>query len=153
MFSVFWRSVVVTFLELRLACAIYEAGMGGRDPQSRRDRTSATQDVFAAYLALHDDSYFPFTVDQVCHMMSTYRKNKATQTKVEIAIAHGMMSCFWESRGKGPCSDDVEAGHLVPASQGGELTVGNCIIECRAHNNQRRAMQIEDYIRSGKETE
>jgi hypothetical protein len=33
------------------------------------------------------------------------------------------------------------------------LTVENCHIECRAHNNQRREMSIEDYIKSGMTTE
>lgn len=142
----------MTFLELRLACAIQHADMGGRDPQSRSDRVRAAKRIFDAFLSLHDDSYFPFTVDEVCHLMSSYRKNKATQTKVDIALKHGSFRCFWESRDKGPCSDEVEAGHLVPASRGGELSVANCVIECRAHNNQRSAMQIEEYIGSGKET-
>jgi hypothetical protein len=36
----------------------------------------------------------------------------------------------------------------VQRCKGGLLTVENGQIECRAHNNQRREMSIEDYLLS-----
>jgi hypothetical protein len=33
------------------------------------------------------------------------------------------------------------------------MTVENCQIECRAHNNQRREMLIEEYLQSNLTTE
>ena len=34
------------------------------------------------------------------------------------------------------------------ANGAGDLTIENAMIECRAHNNQRRARSIEDYLSS-----
>ncbi len=48
---------------------------------------------------------------------------------------------------------EVEAGHVVQRCKGGPLTVENGQIECRAHNNQRREMSIEDYLKSTMTTE
>lgn len=73
---------------------------------------------------------------------------ESTRIKAQIAAAHGY-ECFWKHRGKGPCSDEAEAGHVVPRAAGAELTVENGMIECRAHNNQRRERSIEDYLTSG----
>ena len=71
--------------------------------------------------------------------------------KAEIAAAYGY-ECFWKHRGKGPCCDEVEGGHVIPRCAGADLTVANGMIECRAHNNQRREHSIEDYLASGELT-
>lgn len=90
---------------------------------------------------------FPFTIDDIERWSITLRKNTDAKVKVDIALAHGT-ECYFKRRGKGPCSEEVEAGHIVQRCKGGPLTVENGQIECRAHNNQRREMAIEDYLKS-----
>ncbi|NBW16164.1 MAG: HNH endonuclease, partial [Caulobacteraceae bacterium] len=127
----------MTFRELYLCAAIHRAELGGGDRPTHAQRKQAAADVMSAYLDLFDDSYFPFTIDDVAKWAQRYRKGgHEVQTKVEIALAHGFR-CPFHGRGKGPCSEEAEAGHIVQRSRGGPLSVENCWIECRAHNNQR----------------
>lgn len=140
------------FNELQLLMAIRAMEPGSRDYLTESDRLEFAMQVQRQYSAMFRTVEFPFTVDDVITIYMQLRKNKATQIKADIAFAHGT-SCFWLGRGKGPCSDECEAGHLVAACRAGELSVENCIIECRAHNNQRREMTIEQYLNSDKVTE
>jgi hypothetical protein len=133
--------------ELKLCIDIYKAELGGGDRPTVDQRLNAARAVMLAHLNTFDESFFPYTIDDIERWALTLRKNKDTQAKVKIAIAHGYR-CFWEERGKGPCSEEIEAGHIVPRCRGGELTIENCWIECRAHNNQRRDRSIEDYMAS-----
>jgi hypothetical protein len=138
----------MTFKELYLCAAIHRAELGGSDRPTHMQRKTAAEAVMAAYLDLFDDSYFPFTIDDIAQWSQRYRKGGADiRTKVEIALLHGFR-CPFEGRGKGPCCDEAEAGHIVQRSRGGPMTVQNCWIECRAHNNQRRDMSIEEYLAS-----
>jgi hypothetical protein len=41
----------------------------------------------------------------------------------------------------------------VPKCRGGDISVANCQIECRAHNNQRRERTIEEYLTSSDTTD
>lgn len=138
--------------ELYLCCAIRLADLGGGDRPTTDQRRRAAIAVFTEWLGLVGDSAFPFTIDEIERWSITLRKNSDAKVKVDIALAHGA-SCYFKGRGKGPCSAEVEAGHIVQRCKGGPLTVQNGQIECRAHNNQRREMSIEDYMRSDLSTE
>ncbi len=134
------------FDELKLLVAINSLKPKG-DPVSDHARAARAKQVRDEYTRLFDEVYFPWTVSQVIETCVVWRKQTTTRTKAEIAAAHGF-ECFWKHRGKGLCSDEAEAGHIIPNCTGAELTVANGMIECRAHNNQRRERSIEDYLAS-----
>lgn len=138
--------------ELHLCCAIRLADLGGGDRPTSDQRRRAALSVIAEWMNLTSDSMFPFTIDDIERWSITLRKSFDAKIKVDIALAHGT-SCYFKGRGKGPCSDEVEAGHIWQRCKGGPLNVENGQIECRAHNNQRREMSIEDYMKSGLTTE
>lgn len=138
--------------ELHLCCAIRLADLGGGDRPTSDQRKRAALAVIAEWLSLTGDSFFPFTIDDIERWSITLRKSGDAKIKVDIALAHGT-DCYFKGRGKGPCSAEVEAGHVVQRCKGGPLTVENGQIECRAHNNQRREMSIEDYMKSSLATE
>ena len=138
--------------ELHLCCAIRLADLGGGDRPTSDQRKRAALAVIAEWLSLTGDSLFPFTIDDIERWSITLRKSGDAKIKVDIALAHGS-ECYFKGRGKGPCSAEVEAGHVVQRCKGGPLTVENGQIECRAHNNQRREMSIEDYMKSSLVTE
>lgn len=137
------------FEELHLEVAVNRAGVGG-DPITDAQRQQLVRKVFTAWLNLFGDSYFPFSVDDVAKAAVRVRKRGKDRVQAwQIAVAHNQWECFWKCRGKGPCSDEVEAGHVIARSGGGgDLTIENGMIECRAHNNQRRAKSIEAYLAS-----
>ena len=137
----------MTFDELKLCIAIRNAGLGGGDIFSERERFGMIADVMRCWLFEYKSSVFPFSVEEVDRLRLTYRKNENTKMKIEVAVAHGTR-CFWEGRGKGECSNEVDCGHILPRSQGGALSVENCMIECSRHNRQRGTMSIESYISS-----
>lgn len=137
----------MTFDELILCIAVENAGRCPDTPRSQQQRVDLSRRVFPEWVALTGDSFFPFTIDNIVHWDTAIRKNKDTRTKVEVAREHGT-HCFWRNRGKGPCSDDAECGHIWQNSKGGPMSVENCMIECRAHNNQRKDMSVEEYIKS-----
>lgn len=137
----------MTFDELVLSMAIQKAGRCPDTPRTNEQRMRLAIRVFNEWIRLQGDSVFPFTVDQIVECDARIRKNLDTRTKIEVAHKHGAR-CFWEGRGKGPCCNTVECGHLWQNSKGGPMSVANCVIECRSHNNQRRAMGVEEYIRS-----
>jgi hypothetical protein len=128
------------------------ADLGGGDRPTSDQRRKAALAVFSEWVGLTGDSLFPFTIDAIEKWSITLRKNTDAKIKVDIALAHGA-SCYFRGRGKGPCSAEVEAGHIVQRCMGGPLTVENGQIECRAHNNQRREMSIEEYMKSSMTTE
>ena len=138
--------------ELHLCCAIRLADLGGGDRPTSEQRRRAASAVVSEWLNLTGDTLFPFTIDDIERWSIALRKSSDAKIKVNIALAHGT-ECYFRGRGKGPCSEDVEAGHIVQRCKGGPLTVENGQIECRAHNNQRREMSIEDYIKSTMTTE
>ena len=138
--------------ELHLCCAIRRADLGGGDRPTSEQRRRAATAVVSEWLNLTGDTLFPFTIDDIERWSITLRKSPDAKIKVDIALAHGT-ECYFRGRGKGPCSEDVEAGHIVQRCKGGPLTVENGQIECRAHNNQRREMSIEDYLKSSMTTD
>lgn len=138
--------------ELHLCCAIRLADLGGSDRPTSDQRKRAALSVITEWLTLTGDSLFPFTIDDIEEWSISLRKSAGSKIKVDIALAHGS-ECYFKNRGKGPCSDEVEAGHVVQRCKGGPLSVENGQIECRAHNNQRREMSIEDYLKSDMTTE
>jgi hypothetical protein len=141
----------MTFDELSLCIAIQKAGRCPDTPRTSEQRTRLAIRVFNEWVRIRGESCFPFTIDQIVGCDTMIRKNKDTRTKVAVAQKHGT-TCFWEGRDKGPCCDTVECGHLWQNSKGGPLSVANCVIECRSHNNQRRAMGVEEYIKSSLRT-
>jgi hypothetical protein len=134
------------FDELKLLVAINSLKPKG-DPISDHARMARARQVREEYTRLFDDVFFPWATSDVIEMCVTWRKQATARTKAEIAAAHGY-GCFWRHRGKGPCCDEVEGGHVVPRCAGADLTVANGMIECRAHNNQRRERSIEEYLAS-----
>lgn len=138
--------------ELRLCCAIRLADLGGGDRPTSDQRKRAAISVVTEWISLIGDSVFPFTIDDIERWSITLRKSPDAKTKVDIALAHGT-DCYFKHRGKGPCSSEVEAGHVLQRCKGGPLTVANGQIECRNHNNQRRDMSIEEYMASDLSTE
>lgn len=134
------------FDELKLLVAINSLQPEG-DPISDSARMSRAREVRDEYTRLFAEVFFPWTTSDVIEMCVTWRKNKSARIEAEIAAAHGY-ECFWKHRGKGPCCDELEGGHVVPRSAGADLTVANGMIECRAHNNQRRERSIEEYLTS-----
>jgi hypothetical protein len=141
----------MTERELHLCCAIRKANLGGGDRPTTEQRKQAAIAVFAEWVNLTGTSHFPFSIDTIERWSIRLRKNSETKIKVDIALAHGT-SCYFKNRGKGPCSEEVEAGHVWQRCNGGPLSVENGQIECRAHNNQRREMSIEDYLKSNLKT-
>ena len=135
----------MTFLELQLMTAVHRAELGGGDPIDSQSRMEVARRVFRTFSEIYQESYFPFDVDAVVQSHYSYRKQKEARVKAEIALSHGAW-CFWLHRDKGPCSDSVDAGHLVAKSHGGELSVANCVIECSSHNRQRGNMTVEEYL-------
>ena len=133
--------------ELHLCCAIRLADLGGGDRPTSDQRRRAALAVMCEWLSLTGDSLFPFTIDDIERWSIALRKSSDAKIKVDIALAHGT-ECYFKGGGKGPCSGEVEAGHVVQRCKGGPLSVENGQIECRAHNNQRREMSIEDYMKS-----
>ena len=142
----------MTFDELRLCMAIHRADIGKGDLPTHDQRKEAATAIFCAWLDVHRDTRFPFSMDDVTRMALLYRKRPEIQVKLEVALLHGDR-CFFSGRGKGPCSEDAELGHLVARCKGGLLDVKNCQIECRAHNNQRRERTIEEYLTSSDTTD
>lgn len=138
--------------ELHLCCAIRLADLGGGDRPTSDQRRRAALAVIAEWINLTGDSLFPFTIDDIERWSIALRKSGDAKIKVDIALAHGT-ECYFKNRGKGPCSEEVEAGHVVQRCKGGPLSVENGQIECRAHNNQRREMSIEDYMKSSLSTD
>lgn len=139
--------------ELLLWCAISRAGLGGADRPTEDQRRRAAVSVFAEWVNLTGDSDFPFSIDQIEQASQNFRKaGEKGRVKVGIALTHGIY-CYFRNRGKGPCCDEVEAGHIWQRCDGGPLTIENGQIECRAHNNQRREMSIEEYMKSDKTTD
>lgn len=138
--------------ELHLCCAIRRADLGGGDRPTSEQRRRAATVVLAEWLSLTGDTLFPFTIDDIERWSIALRKSPDAKIKVDIALTHGT-ECYFKHRGKGPCSEEVEAGHIVQRCKGGPLNVENGQIECRAHNNQRREMSIEDYLKSNITTE
>lgn len=135
------------FSKLKLLVAIDRLKPRG-DPVTDKARMRLAMAVRNAYTDMWQDVNFPWSVSEVVELCVAYRKQPSLRTKAQIAAIHGT-DCFWKHREKGPCSDDVEGGHVVPRANGaGELTVANGMIECRAHNNQRRARSIEEYLDS-----
>jgi hypothetical protein len=121
--------------------------LGGGDRPTSDQRRRAVIAVFTEWVNLAGDAVFPFTIDDVEKWSITLRKSPDAKTKVDIALAKGK-ECYFKHCNKGPCSEEIEAGHIVPRCKGGALSVANGQIECRAHNNQRREMSIEDYMKS-----
>lgn len=142
----------MTFDELRLCMAIHLSDIGKGDRPTHEQRKDAAISIFCAWLDVHHDTRFPFSMDDVTRMALLYRKRPEMQVKIDVALLHGHR-CFFNGRGKGPCSDEAELGHLVPRCKGGPLDVRNCQIECRAHNNQRRERTIEEYLMSSETTD
>lgn len=137
----------MTANELLLCCAITKADLGKGDRPTSHQRRQAALAVVAEWIDMTGDTLFPFTIDDIERLSIHLRKTADARTKVDIALAHGT-ECYFKLRGKGPCSDEVEAAHVLQRCNGGPLTVANGQIECRAHNNQRREMSIEDYMKS-----
>lgn len=135
--------MAITFDQLRLLVAI--SHVDGSVPDKTDDRLAYVYRVRDEYCRMSGDCCFPYSASEVSDLALTYRKNTTTRMKAKIASAHGA-ACFWAERGKGPCDNEAEAGHICPACEGNDLTVYNGMIECRAHNNQRRTMTIEEYL-------
>ena len=136
------------FDELQLEVAIHktEARM---DPLGDEQRMELAKRVFATWVDIYGTSVFPFEIGEIAIAKRRMQKASGKVRAFEIAIEHNQWECFWKNRGKGPCSDEVEAGHIIArANGGGELTIENAIIECSAHNNQRKTMTIEEYLAS-----
>jgi len=143
------------FDELKLLVAISrakKAALGGSDPITDADRLRYADVVRDEYTTITGDISFPWTTSDVIQLAVNHRKQTQTKIKADIAEAHGY-ECFWRHRAKGPCCDEAEGGHIVPRSSGADLTVANGMIECRAHNNQRRERSIEEYLSSNDTTE
>lgn len=140
----------MTFDELHLACAIegVRSRWGGRELHTKARRLQLAKLVFEEWVLLYGDTCFPFTVDKIAEMYTNRRKKGYCEPSVaEIAKAHGQFKCFWEKRGKGACSDDAEAGHIMPRANGHALTIENGIVECGRHNRERKTQSIEQYLR------
>ncbi len=139
------------FDELKLLVAINSLRPTG-DPVTDDARFRYAASVRDEYTRLFGTVQFPWSTSQVIECGVAWRKQPTARIKAQIAAAHGYM-CFWTHREKGPCCDDVEGGHVVPRARGGgDLTVVNGMIECRAHNNQRRERSIEEYLSSDDKT-
>jgi hypothetical protein len=133
--------------ELKLCIAIRKANLGGGDRPTGQQRIDAARRVMVSYLTTFEDSMFPYCMDEIELWSLAIRKNSDTKAKVEIAIAHGWR-CFWYGRECGDCSDEIELGHIIAKTHGGQVSIANCWIECRAHNNDRREVSIESYLTS-----
>ncbi|MHB8953523.1 MAG: hypothetical protein ACYC4U_11185 [Pirellulaceae bacterium] len=132
------------FDELKLLVAINSLQPKG-DPITDGAREMRAMEVRDEYTRIFGDVFFPWNTSDVIEVCVNWRKQTTTRLKAEIAAAHGY-ECFWKHRDKGPCSSDAEGGHVVSNSSGNALTVANGMIECRAHDNQRRERSIEDYL-------
>lgn len=137
----------MTFEELELLMAIRRCGRSGKELVATNDRINFAKLVAWHFADITGDVCFPFSVDKVMGMQLRLRKNSITKLKADVALQYGTR-CFWLGRGKGPCNELAELGHIVSRSSGGSDEPSNLMIECRAHNNQRRDMSIERYLAS-----
>ena len=120
------------FSELQLEVAIYKADIHF-DPLTQDQQKELAKRVFATWVEEFDSSVFAFEIDDIAAAKARMRKASGKVRPFEIAIHHDQWRCFWHNRGKGPCNDDVEAGHIVARANGaGDLTIENAMIECRA---------------------
>ena len=142
----------MTFDELWLLVAIQKANVSFRDGANDLERQEVCKQVASMFSDITEDVLFPFTVNDVWTHGVSWRKSPDKGIKAEVAFAHGF-ACFWNGRDKGPCCNEAEVGHLVPRCRDGKLSVANCVIECRSHNNQRRELTVEEYLLSDKTTE
>lgn len=142
----------MTFDELALCIAIKRAGRSPDTPKTHEQRIELAKRVMFEWLVMTSESVFPFTIDDIVEADTRLRKSPDTRIKAEVGELHGIR-CFWTNRNKGPCCETAECGHLWQNSKGGPLSVENCVIECRSHNQQRSVMSVEEYIRSDLTTE
>lgn len=76
-----------------------------------------------------------------------YRKSgKTLRLMVDVAMRHGAR-CFFDGRGKGECSSELDLDRIIPGARDGEYTVENCHIVCSRHNRERGDRSIEEYLR------
>lgn len=75
--------------------------------------------------------------------------NKKLDIIASLASGTKLPRCFYEKRGLGECSDDVDLDRILPGSQGGKYTVANCVLSCSRHNRQRADMSFADFLNSG----
>jgi len=106
------------------------------DPERRSEMLSMIQGFLR-----HDESLLGNYV--------RYRKSgdKKLRLIAQVAILRGT-TCFFENRGLGDCSEEIELDRILPGSRGGEYTVENCQIACRKHNQERGDKSIEQYLSS-----
>lgn len=136
----------MTFDDLRLLCAIRK--LSG-DVVSTTRKLELAKAVHDEWVLLYQEVFFPFTTDQVCGMYTNHKKQGSNAVlPADIAMAHGMFNCFWLNRNKGKCNNEVNAGHVISAASGAELSIPNGIIECSKHNQSRGTKTIEEFLKS-----
>lgn len=138
----------MTFKELRLCMAIEKANLGSADQPQRHNVLAASVAFYAEYVHLFNDTEFPFNYDDVAKWIISFRKSTKTKKLAQTAIYHGA-NCFWQNRGKGPCSDQATLGRLINNVDGlpeDKIKVSECMVECSDHSRQRGKMTVERYL-------
>jgi hypothetical protein len=74
--------------------------------------------------------------------------NKKLDIIASLASGNKLPKCFYEKRGLGECSDDVDLDRILPGSQGGRYTIANCVLSCSRHNRQRGDMGFSEFLNS-----
>lgn len=84
-------------------------------------------------------------------LLSSYLRYRKSGDKLRIiaalAVRHGAR-CFFDGRGKGECSNELDLDRIIPGARGGEYSLENCHIVCSRHNRERGDRAIEEYLRA-----
>ncbi len=94
----------------------------------------------------------PWGPERVLQAWRQIRKQKKLRLLCRVARTHGAR-CFYEHRGIGPCSPDIDLDRIIPANRGGAYTLKNCVICCSLHNRSRGDLPIEEFLWRGWEIE
>jgi hypothetical protein len=93
------------------------------------------------------DEGIPWSVEQTRTAWRQLRKTAGDKLKLtcEVAVIHGS-HCFYDNRGVGECSVEVDLDRIVPESRGGRYSIENCLIACSKHNRSRGDQTIESFL-------
>jgi len=150
------------FDELQLYCAVYRV----RETIKSLSRDGHTESVNSSYWERGDGAIEltrmvseelvtevnELFVDAFVKFRKSGNVDDEGNKKLDIiaTLASGIKSprCFYDKRGLGPCSDDVDLDRILPGSQGGKYTVANCVLSCSRHNRQRGDLSFSDFLNS-----
>lgn len=145
--------MVIKFEELPLYVAAWkvysQTENHGSDDWPIKKRDVLCQRVL--HQLVEDGAYkefgIPWGPDRIIDAWMNIRKSPEGKTAIlcEVAVCYGQ-NCFYQYRGLGRCSGEIELDRILPGSRDGKYTVSNCVISCSFHNRSRGNLSIENFI-------